>query len=54
MPVDGTCPPTRVPVWRLWNHRVDTNHRYTTSLQVRSQMIAQGYIDEGITMCALP
>jgi len=54
VPVDGTCPPTRVPVWRLWNHRVDTNHRYTTSLQVRSQMLAQGYVDEGIVMCALP
>ena len=53
-PVDGTCPPTRVPVWRLWNHRVDTNHRYVTTLQLRSQIIAQGYVDEGIVMCALP
>ena len=52
--VDDTCPPTRVPVWRLWNKRVDTNHRYTTDLGIRSQMLAQGYVDEGIVMCALP
>ena len=53
-PVNGTCPPTRVPVWRLWNARVDTNHRYVTTLQLRAQMLAQGYVDEGIQMCALP
>jgi serine protease len=53
-PVNGTCAPTRVPVWRLWNHRVDTNHRYVTTLQLRSQMLALGYVDEGIVMCALP
>ena len=52
--VDGTCPPTRVPVWRLWNRRIDTNHRYTTDLGLRGQMLAQGYVDEGIVMCALP
>ena len=43
-----------MPVWRLWNRRVDTNHRYTTDLGIRSQMLAQGYVDEGIVMCALP
>jgi len=53
-PVDNTCPPTRVPVWRLWNQRFDTNHRYVTTLQLRSQMLAQGFVDEGIVMCALP
>lgn len=54
VPVNGTCPPSRVPVWRLWNHRLDTNHRYTTDPAVRAQMVAQGSIDEGIAMCALP
>lgn len=53
-PVDGTCPPTRVAVWRLWNQRIDTNHRYTTDPAIRAQMIAQGFVDEGIEMCALP
>jgi serine protease len=54
VPVDRTCPPTRVPVWRLWNQRVDTNHRYVTSLALRAQMLARGYVDEGIQLCALP
>ena len=53
-PVSATCPPSRVPVWRLWNHRPDTNHRYTTDPAIRAQMIAQGSIDEGVAMCALP
>jgi len=46
-----------VPVYRLYNNRADTNHRYTTSLAIRSQMIAKGYIPEGygpnaVAMCA--
>ena len=52
--VNGTCPPTRVPVTRLWNQRIDSNHRYTTDAGVRAQMLAQGYVDEGVVMCALP
>jgi len=33
------------------------NHRYTTSLAVRSQMLAKGWVseglgDNGVTMCA--
>ena len=28
----GTCPAGTVPVWRLWNGRVDSNHRYTANL----------------------
>ena len=43
----GGCPEQFAPVFRLWNRRVDTNHRYTISLGVRSQMIAQGYVSEG-------
>jgi hypothetical protein len=45
------------PVYRLWNGRVDTNHRFTTSLAVRAEMIARGWIPEGygplgVAMCA--
>ena len=48
-----------VPVYRLWNRRADTNHRYTTDKAVRDAMIAQGYVAEGdgpdaIAFCALP
>jgi hypothetical protein len=45
----GACLPTgltpgRNPqaVFRLWNNRVDSNHRYTTDINVRAQMIARG------------
>lgn len=53
----GACPAGSVPVYRLWNNRVDTNHRYTTSVAVRDQMLARGYVAEGygpdvVSMCA--
>lgn len=61
----GACPQdigygpifvTFIPVYRLWNHREDTNHRYTTSLAVRAEMIAKGWVPEGygpmgVAMC---
>jgi hypothetical protein len=45
------------PVYRLWNGQADTNHRFTTSLAVRAEMMAQGWIPEGygplgVAMCA--
>jgi hypothetical protein len=53
----GDCPAGSIPVYRLWNNRVDTNHRYTTSVAVRNQMLARGYVAEGygpdvVSMCA--
>jgi hypothetical protein len=53
----GACPAGTVAVYRLWNNRADSNHRYTTSLAIRSQMLAKGYLPEGyglngVTMCA--
>jgi hypothetical protein len=56
-PVDGACAPTGLPVYRLYNNRPDANHRYTTSLAVRSQMMNAGWIAEGygtlsVAMCA--
>ncbi len=53
----GACPTGSIPVYRLWNNRADTNHRYTTSVVVRNQMLAQGYVAEGygpdiVSMCA--
>jgi len=53
----GVCPAGTVPVYRLWNSRADSNHRYTTSLAIRGQMIAKGYMPEGygpdsVGMCA--
>jgi hypothetical protein len=54
---DGNCPRDQMPVYRLWNQRSDSNHRYTTSRSIKAQMIAKGYIAEGygpdvVDMCA--
>lgn len=53
----GRCPPNTLPMFRLWNNRADSNHRYTTSTTVKATMVAAGYIPEGygpeaVAMCA--
>ena len=52
----GACPAGTVPVYRLWNHRADSNHRYTADFATRNAMVALGYIPEGygplgVAMC---
>jgi hypothetical protein len=47
------CPAGTVPVYRLWNQRADSNHRYTTDAAIKQQMIARGYHLEGVTMCTI-
>jgi hypothetical protein len=63
----GDCPPDYInystdeylilePVYRLWNKRADTNHRFTTSKIVRDEMMAKGWVLEGygpdgVVMC---
>jgi len=54
---DGSCRPGTVPVYRLFNGKTDVNHRYTTSLTLRSEMVESGWISEGlgplgVGMCA--
>ena len=55
----GQCPANTIPVYRSWNGRSDSNHRYTTSTAVHDAMVAQGSIAEGygppprpVAMCA--
>jgi len=53
----GACPMGTIPVYRLWNQRADSNHRYTTDAAIKAQMIANGYVAEGygpdsVIMCA--
>lgn len=54
---DGTCASGTVPVYRLYNNGQGAapNHRFTTELQVRSQMLGQNWVPEGfgvgVTMC---
>jgi len=57
--VTGLCGAGTIPVYRLWNQRADSNHRYTASAAVKAQMLAQGFAAEGygadaVAMCAPP
>ena len=56
-PVSGACVVDTVPVYRLWNQRTDSNHRYTTDRGLRDEMVGRGYKAEGygpdaVAMCA--
>ncbi len=46
---DGSCPAGSIPVYRLYNNGMGgaPNHRFTTDINVRSQMLAAGWIAEG-------
>lgn len=53
----GACPLATIPVYRLWNQRADSNHRYTIDPAIKAQMIALGSVPEGygsdaVAMCA--
>jgi len=51
----GTCPAaTPIAVYRLFNNRAaqnDGNHRYVVSSTRRDEMLARGWIDEGVVFC---
>ena len=56
--VSGACDAGGVPIYRLWNTRSDSNHRYVSSLALRNQMMGQGWQPEGygvngVAICAL-
>ena len=51
-----TCPLALVPVYRAYNNGfargVDSNHRITSSLVAITEVVAKGWSNEGIVMCA--
>ena len=54
----GACPAGTVPVFRLWNQRFDSNHRFTTKASIVADMKARNYVEEGdapnfAVMCAV-
>ncbi|KAB2844392.1 MAG: hypothetical protein F9K47_03770 [Burkholderiales bacterium] len=56
VPENGSCPVGTVPVYRVYNNRYmvnDSNHRFTTSLQIYNEMVASGWKGEGTVMCAI-
>ena len=55
--ITGACAQGTVPVYRLWNGRADSNHRYTTEVAIKTAMVAKGYVPEGygpdgVAMCS--
>lgn len=53
----GACPTGTTPVYRLWNARADSNHRYTTDTATKALMqghayVAEGYGPDAVIMCA--
>jgi serine protease len=46
---DGHCAAATIPLYRLYNNNEGgaPNHRYTVDLEIRSAMIAEGWIPEG-------
>jgi hypothetical protein len=42
------------PVYRFWNRRTDSNHRYTTDPSVAAQMRNRGWAEEVVSMCSPP
>ena len=53
----GACPAGTLAVYRTWNHRTDTNHRYTMDRSVQNMMMGKGNIAEGygnppVAMCS--
>jgi hypothetical protein len=53
-PDSGKCAADTAPVHRLWNKRVDVNHRYTDELSVFQSMVEKGYVPEGNGNPTLP
>jgi glucose/arabinose dehydrogenase len=57
-PTSGACPAGTIAVYRIWNRRADSNHRYATDPAIRDQMVARGGVAEGygtppVAMCAI-
>jgi len=52
----GACPAGTTAVYRLWNQRADSNHRYTTDAGIKAFMQSKNYVAEGygadaVAMC---
>ena len=53
----GACPAGMLPIYRTWNQRSDTNHRYTMDARVQTMMMNGGFLPEGygnppVAMCS--
>ena len=52
----GVCPANTVSVFRAYNdgfsRKVDSNHRITSNAASIQEVVARGWINEGVVMCA--
>jgi len=50
------CPETAIPVYRAYNDGFyrgeDSNHRYMTNPDLMTEMVAKGWIEEGVVFCS--
>jgi hypothetical protein len=55
-PSNGSCPSGTTPVYRAYNNGysrgVDSNHRITSSQSAIQGVVARGWANEGVVMCA--
>jgi alpha-tubulin suppressor-like RCC1 family protein len=55
-PVNGVCPSATAPVYRAYNNgfarNIDSNHRISSNLAAIQEVVARGWINEGVVMCA--
>ncbi|MEQ1741038.1 MAG: hypothetical protein ABL869_00830 [Candidatus Nitrotoga sp.] len=56
VPVNGACPTNTSPVYRAYNNGfsrgIDSNHRITSDQTAIQEVVARGWINEGVVMCA--
>ena len=56
--IGGVCPTNTVPVYRAYNNGSvlgkDGNHRFSTNASSIALVVARGWINEGVVMCAAP
>ena len=54
--INGACPTGTTPVYRAYNNGfsrgVDSNHRITSNSSAIQEVVARGWINEGVVMCA--
>lgn len=57
-PVGQVCAPGTVPVYRAYNQgyarTIDSNHRIVANRAAIAEVVARGWVDEGVVMCAPP
>ncbi|MFZ1545664.1 MAG: hypothetical protein WAT12_00965 [Candidatus Nitrotoga sp.] len=55
-PINGSCPTGTSPVYRAYNNGfnrgIDSNHRITSDQTAIQEVVARGWINEGMVMCA--